>query len=254
MFKDYDALDAVRRSALWEMRKSPAHYLYAVTHQEEPTPALLFGIAAHKFILEPEDFWNHYAIAPAVDRRTKEGKAVYAEFLETLGDKSTITTGDMRIIQDMDAAIMMHPTARELLKAGRHEVPITWTDPETGELCKCRPDVLLADYKGEPYIVDYKTTTSCEAGAFERACRYYGYKLQAAMYSEGVFSQTLEPHRFAFVAQEKAAPYAVRVYFCDPGFIDEGAALFHDLMRRFHECKQSGIWPGYEDTEVLGDE
>ena len=31
----YDNIPAVRRSDLWELRKSPAHYLYKVTHPEE---------------------------------------------------------------------------------------------------------------------------------------------------------------------------------------------------------------------------
>ena len=251
----YDDLPAVRRSELWELRKSPAHYLYAVTHPEEPTPALMFGTAAHKYILEPDDFWNCYALAPDVDRRTKDGKARYAEFLETLEDRTPISETDLQMIRDMDEAIKNHPTANALLKfeLGKHEFPITWTDADTGELCKCRPDVLTR-YEGRNIIVDYKTTTSCEDGAFERSCRYYGYKLQAAMYTEGVFHDTLESYDFAFVAQEKNPPYAVRVYFCDPGFVEEGMDLFRDLMRIYHECKTTGIWPGYTDKELIGDE
>ena len=32
---NYDEMLGVRRSALWEIRKSPAHYKYAVEHPEE---------------------------------------------------------------------------------------------------------------------------------------------------------------------------------------------------------------------------
>jgi ATP-dependent exoDNAse (exonuclease V) beta subunit len=210
---DYDLIPAVRRSDLWEMRKSPAHYLYKVTHQEEPTPALLFGTAAHKFILEEESFWDQYIMAPEVDRRTKAGKAEWAEFLEKLDGKCSITGADLEMIEAMNQAIMANSTAVDLLKTGRHEVPITWMDPETGELCKCRPDV-LTEYQGQKYIVDYKTTTSCEDGAFEYSCRTYGYKLQAGMYAEGVFHAELEDYGFAFVAQEKKAPYSVPLPPC----------------------------------------
>ena len=252
---DYDKIPAVRRSDLWELRKSPLHYLYTVTHEEEPTPALAFGIAAHKYILEEEDFWKDYVLAPEVDRRTKDGKAVWNQFVNELVEtgKSSISASDYTVIQDMNAAILKNPTAAALLKTGKHEVPIEWTDAETGEPCKCRPDC-LTEYQGRKYIVDYKTTTSCEEGAFERSCRAYGYKLQAAMYTEGVFQTELETYQFAFVAQEKKPPYAVRVYFCDRGFIEEGADMFRELIEIYHKCKESGEWPGYEDKELYGNE
>lgn len=245
----YDEIPAVRRSDLWELRKSPAHYLYAVTHERETTAALAFGTAAHKYILEPDDFWNCYAIAPKVDRRTKAGKEEYAAFLEQSAGKTIITQEDLETIKQMDEAIMQNESAIRLLKTGQHEVPIEWTDPDTGEECKCRPDCITGDY-----IVDYKTTTSCEGNAFEYSCRKYGYKLQAAMYTEGMFNATLESKKFAFVAQEKNPPYAVRVYFCDPGFVEEGMEMFRELIGLYHRCKETGEWPGYEDKELVGDE
>lgn len=250
---NYDKIPAVRRSDLWEIRKSPAHYLYKVTHEEEPTPALTFGTAAHKMILEPDDFWNEFVAAPKVDRRTKAGKEEWARFLEESEGMTVISQEDIDMISEMDEAIKAHPTASALLKTGRHEIPIEWTDPETGELCKCRPDC-LTEYNGQKYIVDYKTTTSCEDGAFEHSCRFYGYKLQAGMYTEGVFHDTFEDYRFAFVAQEKKAPYAVRVYFCDPGFVEEGRDLFYELIGIYHKCKTTGEWPGYEDGGLYADE
>jgi hypothetical protein len=188
---------------------------------------------------------------PKIDRRTKAGKEEWAELLAS--GKEFVTESDMDTIRAMDAVIMAHPTANALLKTGRHEVAFRWLEGTTNEPCKCRADC-LTEYKGNKYIVDYKTTTSCEDGAFERACRSYGYKLQAAMYTDGVFNQTFEEYGFAFVAQEKKPPYAVRVYFCDPGFIEEGLELFKSLIGTYHECRLSGEWPGYEDKEIYGDE
>lgn len=251
---NYDDIPAVRRSDLWEIRKSPAHYLYAVTHREDQTPALAFGTAAHKYILEPEEFWEDYALAPEVDRRTKDGKAAWNQHIREVEEagKESISITDYETIQEMAEAIEKNQTAKALIH-GHHEVPFEWTDGETGEPCKCRVDC-LTEYGGKKYIVDYKTTTSCEAGAFERSCRTYGYKLQAAMYTEGVFNSMLEEYGFAFVAQEKKPPYAVRVYFCDQGFVDEGMSIFRDLIQIYHNCRLSGNWPGYEDKELYGDE
>ena len=246
----YDNIPAVRRSDLWEIRKSPAHYLYKVTNPEEPTAALLFGTAAHKYILEPDTFWDEYIFVPKIDRRTKAGKEEYQKIMES--GKTPISAEDFEIITKMDAQIKAHPFASALLKTGEHEVPIEWTDENTGEPCKCRPDVITT-FDGEDWIVDYKTTTSCMDGAFEKSCRMYGYKLQAGMYSEGVFCTTFRDCKFAFVAQEKTPPYAVRVYVCDEGFRLEGQDLFHELIGIYHQCKESGEWPGYEDEVLYGE-
>lgn len=245
----YNAIQAVRRSDLWELRKSPAHYLYAATHEKAPTPAMVFGTAAHKYILETQLFFEDYILMPKLDRRTREGKARYEEIMQS--GKTPVSEEDYNTIIEMDKAIIANPTAAALLKMGLHEVPVEWTDYKTGEKCKCRPDCVTR-YKGEHYIVDYKTTTSCEPGQFERACRAYGYQLQAGMYTEGVLNTAFEKMKFAFVAQEKNPPYAVRVYFCDEGFVEDGQDMFRELIDKYHECKESGNWPGYEEGVLYG--
>ena len=120
----YDEIPAVRRSALWEIRKSPAHYKYAVEHPKEPTPALTFGIAAHKYILEPDDFWNMYMLAPEVDRRTKDGKAEWNRFQIELreAEKTGVTVSDYETIQEMRTALLQNKTAAALIETGKHEL------------------------------------------------------------------------------------------------------------------------------------
>ena len=46
------------------------------------------------------------------------------------------------------------------------------------------------------FIVDYKTTDSCEDGHFERSARQYGYKFQSGMYTEGVTINTGDDYDF----------------------------------------------------------
>lgn len=243
---NYDTAEGIRRSSLWAIAKSPYHFKYEEENRKEETADLSFGIAAHKYILEKNDFWNEYALAPEVNKRTKVGKETWEAFTLqcAANNKIPIDPASLRQIEEMDRAIDSFPLARELL-TGIHEEPFFWTDEKTGEKCKCKPDCRTV-YDDKPIIVDYKTTRSCEDGHFERSVRDYGYKLQAGMYCEGVFVNTFEEHGFAFVAQEKSAPYAVRVYICAPEFIYEGQDMFHDLLTIYHDCKESGKWYGYE--------
>lgn len=237
--KKYEYIPAVRRSALWQMRKSPAHYKYAVEHEPEPTPALLFGIAAHMAILEPERFEEEYIVAPEINRRTKAGKEEWAALIAT--GKSILTKEDAEKIEAMRQQIPPY------YFKGRHEVPVVWTDPATGERCKCRLDSV-----GDGIIVDYKTTSSCADGVFERDAIKYGYQLQAAMYCEGWFQAHMEEMRFIFVAQEKNPPYACRVYHCDPGWVAEGKAMYRELLDMYHQCRVFDRWPSYEEVTLYG--
>lgn len=243
--KEYRQHEGVSSSQLKILfNKTPFHLKYAIENPEGDTPALLFGRASHKYILEKDDFFNEFAVAPVCDRRTKEGKELYNAFIEASENKEVISADDFARITEMDSAIDSVPLARQLL-TGICEQSFFWTDADTNEPCKCRPDC-LTEFEGEKYIVDYKTTDSCTDGHFERTCRKYGYKLQTGMYCEGLYNNEFEEYGFAFVAQEKTAPYAVRVYICDPGFIKEGKDQFKTALGTYHYCKENDNWYGYE--------
>lgn len=246
---NYETAPGIRRSDLWVINKSPLHFKYHIEHRQEPTKALLFGAAVHKYILEEDDFFNEYAIAPAADRRTKEGKIAWAEFCCYCDDNGldAITEDEFEQIQEMAKALEQNDLAVQLL-TGEHEKAYFWHDLDTGELCKCKIDC-LTNYDGKPYIVDYKTTDSCEDGHFERSARKYGYQFQAGMYREGVFMASGLDCGFAFVAQEKTPPYASRVYICDSEWINAGLDKFKELINIYHMCNISGIFYGYEGPD-----
>lgn len=242
--KEYRDAEGISKSQLFHIAKSPLHFKYAQENPTEDTASLLFGRASHKYILEPESFFDEFAVLPKVDRRTKAGKDAIAEFNLANAGKEAISQEDFEIIQEMQRAIESNPLAVSLL-CGDHEQSYFWTDSDTGEACKCRPDC-LTEYMGKKIIVDYKTCDSCQDGHFERNCRKYGYDVQAGMYTEGMFCNTYDKYGFAFVAQEKKAPYAVRVYICTDDYIEQGYDRFRELLGIYHECKQTGNWYGYE--------
>ena len=253
--KEYREKKGISKSSLWEIRKSPLHFKWKMEHPQEDTAALLFGRAVHKWILEEESFFNEFSICPDVDRRTKDGKMQYETFLLESNGKDVITQADYEQILSMKESINSLPDVVELLK-GEYEQSYFWIDQMTGEKCKCRPDVINHNTK---LIVDLKTTDSCENGHFERSCKKYGYKLQAGMYREGVFQNTFDEYGFVFVAIEKSAPYAVRVYRCTPEYIDQGYDLFREYIGIYHECKTKNEWLGYDrvgarEVELLADD
>ena len=78
--REYNAAEGIRRSDLWRMEDSAEKFKYFLEHPVEQTPAMAFGSACHKMILEPGDFSNEYAVAPEINRRTNAGKAEWEQF------------------------------------------------------------------------------------------------------------------------------------------------------------------------------
>lgn len=252
----HHADDAIGASGLKLMARSPAHYWAAYRdpnrERREPTPAMMLGTAWHAAIFEPEAFARDYVEIPeGLDRRTKEGKALWTE-LEQSG-RQPLSAGDVQRIGAMVEAACAHPAVRVIFEQqGRAEVSMFWTDTATGLRCKIRPDYAVQPCKLFPngLIVDGKTTEDASASEFPRSAWNLDYHLQAAFYVDG-FQRVLgtkAPPTFLWICQEKAAPFATAVYSAADDLLAYGRKLYRPLLDRLAECERTGIWPGYPTT------
>lgn len=253
--QEYRAAEGVSRSQLWRLHEgSPEKFMYAEEHPEEPTPALIFGQMVHKLVLEPETFEDEFVIMPECDRRTKDGKAIWQDFLQGAGDRTPIKAEDYEKALGMRNALMENDLVMKLL-SGKHEVPLFWTDEMTGEKCKVRLDC-FTPLSDKVLIVDYKSTNDAGTEPFIRSAINYGYDFQAAMYTEAVRRVMDKEAVFIFIAQEKEPPYAVNVLAADQLLVQRGYDIFRELLGIYHECKASGNWYGYlgpqNQINVLG--
>ena len=78
--KQYHADQSIGHSGIIKLLKSPAHLREALDHPSPPTPAMAFGTAVHTHVLEPDRFFEEFAVVEKFDRRTKEGKEAAARF------------------------------------------------------------------------------------------------------------------------------------------------------------------------------
>ena len=241
--KEYRDHPAVSRSELWHIHESPQKFAYHMDNPEEPTPSLLLGQVFHKLVLEPDSFLEEYAVAPKCDRRTKEGKAIWAEFQELAADKTVVPLEMYEQATEMCKSLVAVPFAVKLL-SGRREIPFFWRDDLSGEECKCRVDCLNENI-GQPIIVDLKSTSDASTEAFTKSAINYGYDFQAAMYSEGVEKNILQKPRFVFIAVEKDPPYAVNILQADELLLRRGYGLYRSFLDTYHDCRLSGNWFGY---------
>ena len=245
--REYNEAEGIRRSDLWKMEDSPEKFKWFLDHPVEQTPAMAFGSACHKMILEPDTFGDEYATAPQVDRRTKEGKAMWEAFCNDNAGKTILSPDDIATMEEMETALIHCPLAKKLLWGkGESEVPYFWTDPETGEKCKIKLDRLVK-YNRRLYVVDYKTCLCAETFRFNSEVFRLGYHFQAGMYCEGVKAakKLRKLPGFLFVAQEKKPPYSVNVIEVSEEVMNVGVSKFHQLLEKYHNCKALDVYPGY---------
>lgn len=244
---DYHAMtDIVSNSYLGRLDKCPA----AAKVPMEETPALTFGRAFHSYVLDGQaSFERDFAIAPDIDKRTKEGKAEWQLFCEVNAGRTIISMNDMTAIEEMFGAIAIHPFAGPLLQVGRSEMSVFWTDEDTGLPCKCRPDRIPDGEHG--VILDLKSVRSADLHAFTSACMNFGYGREAGMYIEGMNAvSSSKVDAFIFICVEKDAPYRTEVYTLEDLFIDYGKKEFHRLIQIEAKCRKDGYYPNYKNDEI----
>ncbi len=195
----YHAGPGVSKSQLDDIANTPAIYLWRKNApvDTEKTKPLDIGTAFHCCTLEPDEFSNRFIIAPEFNRRTNAGKEEEKAFLESCASsgKTVITAEEGRKLDLMRQSIMALPVGKWLLEsAGYCESSIYWEDPETGLLCRCRPDKIITEYN---WIVDVKTTADIHK--FRTAYYDYRYHVQDAFYSDGYRAQFGEIPTFVFL-------------------------------------------------------
>ena len=241
--QEYNKAPGIRRSLLWEIRRSPAHLKWRMDNPPEATPALIFGQALHAAVLTPEDYGRQFAVMPNVDRRTKAGREAWEAAAAEAQGRTQIAFDWAEQIAAMVQAVRGNPMAARLLD-GPHETSYFWADTMTGEGCKCRTDA-ETDIGDMHLIVDLKSCQDASTDAFMRDALNYGYDVQAAMYTDGYKAVTGQEASFVFIAVEKNPPYAVNILQADTLFMQHGQDRYRHLLGLYHECRQRNQWPGY---------
>ena len=251
--EQYDAHPGVRWSLLSHMRKSPAHYQHALTHTRAATSALNTGSALHALVFEPETYAERFTTYTASKTKGEGARKAWEAFQEeTRARGLTILDADeVQRAEGMAAAVRAKASAYIAPSKGRAEIPITWTDSDTGLLCKARLDWLTIDR----LLIDLKSTRSTEEHAFANQAWKLGYFHQQIFYSMGVAAATgcaLDEVPFLFVAVESEPPYDVALF--EP--CQESRQAAHEdvkrLMAALAECQRTGKYQGrYDGPRIL---
>lgn len=215
------------------IHRAPALYDHErLSPPREQTPAMRMGELVHLAVLEPDLYKTGVGALPeGLDRRTKEGKTLYAELSGQY--RHLVTPAEAADILGMAESARV--VAGSLLAGAVVEESIHWE--RAGVACKSRID----GRKGG-VVFDLKTTT--DATAFDREAFRYRYHVQAAFYLDALRACGETAERFAFVVVEKAAPYLSTVYWADDDVIDAGRAEYLSDLAVYRDCLETDDWPG----------
>ncbi len=247
--EQYHAASGISRSKLMLLDKSPYHFWYETLSgravKSQATPAMNVGSAFHTLLLEPAKFDTEFAVPPNMDRRTKEGKAIYEEFSIISEGKIILTADQFAKVGKMVELVSKHEIVTTLLDEAVFEQSIFWTDQETGLQFKARPDIWSSKM-----VVDLKTTKDASAYSFTRSALNYGYYLQAGMAYEACKAIGKPFEMFVILVCEKEEPHVPAVYMMDEVALQFGIDQFNTYKKRLKACFDANKWEGYPVQEL----
>ncbi|EAV2403445.1 exodeoxyribonuclease VIII [Salmonella enterica] len=249
----YHAGPGVSKSQLDDIADTPAIYLWRKNApvDTEKTKSLDTGTAFHCRVLEPEEFSKRFIIAPEFNRRTSAGKEEEKTFLEECARtrRTVLTAEEGRKIELMYQSVMALPLGQWLVEsAGYAESSVYWEDPETGILCRCRPDKIIPEFH---WIMDVKTTADIQR--FRTAYYDYRYHVQDAFYSDGYRAQFGEIPTFVFLVASTTAEcgrYPVEIFMMGEDAKLAGQREYRRNLQTLAECLNNDEWPAIKTLSL----
>ncbi|HHC4899257.1 TPA: exodeoxyribonuclease VIII [Escherichia albertii] len=251
--ENYHAGPGVSKSQLDDIADTPALYLWRKNAPVDTTKTktLDLGTAFHCRVLEPEEFSNRFIVAPEFNRRTTAGKEEEKAFLMECAStgKTVITAEEGRKIELMYQSVMALPLGQWLVEsAGHAESSIYWKDPETGILCRCRPDKIIPEFH---WIMDVKTTADIQR--FKTAYYDYRYHVQDAFYSDGYEAQFGVLPTFVFLVASttvECGRYPVEIFMMGEEAKLAGQQEYHRNLRTLADCLNTDEWPAIKTLSL----
>lgn len=241
---EYHARAEISKSDLDLLAKSP--YLLKLKkdgkYQSEASPSQILGSAVHKLVLEKDDFINEFAIEPNLDKRTKDGKAEYNEFLAKNSHKIIIKSDEFEKADLIANSVLEMKATANFLKDGKAEQ--SYFSEIDGVKVKCRPDFYNENLG---LIIDLKTTSDASPNGFMKSIANFNYHIQTAFYSDILRSLGKKVNKFLFIAVETKEPYLVGFYELDEAAIEKGREKYKELLNLWKWCVENDCYFQYGD-------
>lgn len=250
-----------------------------VEEQDEPTDDMLIGSAFHAIMSNRPEIVDSFIKVPKVDRRTKEGKAMFASFASLAAEGKTIISENL-----WEQAELLTAGARRVLEASLElksgklitEVPLkgmakaTFRMPESydgpwkpsdahhgwdhevsiSKAVKGQLDAIFVpdDVSAPVVVIDYKTAPSSTMGKVLKKSRDDMWRLQGALYADMAASYYKRDAMVMYIVAGKDTG-APRAYMFGQKSLSEGRQLLGNGIMRI---ASQTLHPDMSDDEYFG--
>ena len=249
-FATYLAIDAVssgdQKAAIVSLRAYWQRKLY----KKRETDPMRVGSATHCAVFEPDKFADEYTVWGGGVRNKRHSEwRDFKDRADKAGQTVLTQSQNSQVLEMSRATRSLGTVSNYLLDPDAHrEVTLLWEDPQTGLLCKARPDYWSQRLDA---MLEYKTTASADPDAFIRGACRMDYPIQIAHYLEGIAVVCGEKPDPFFLVQQNDRPYD-RYLMCVPeSAVAYGAARAAVARERIAHGLANDFFPGIAENEVL---
>ncbi len=230
----------VRNSHLKAIGRSPAHALYAMQHDFEPTLAMRLGSGCHSLLLggPPVISWN--------GSKQRRGKDYDAWRATQPTDAIVLLPKDLKRCEGMANAVKSHARAAAVLYAEGtvYEQTIYWE--QQGRMRRSTPDA-----RSKSHLVELKSCRTAQPGKFQWDAIRMGYTGQLADYRNAMIAENgFAPKTVYIVAVEQLPPHTVAVYELNENALEHGERMCRGWLETLLNCEATGVFPGYCEATV----
>lgn len=245
-------------SKLKAFNKSPIDFLIYLNRKYEMTDSMLKGKVVDCLLLTPDNFEKEYIVVDNFDRRTKQGKEMYAKFSDQAQkeNKTLVKQSMFEECSMMCNSIHDNTKASKLLMhTDETQYPINFKYKLQNFKEHYYNVRGFADGVGvlndKPFIFDLKTTNNINQHYYTRQIIDMLYHLQASIYVRGYYAEWLKKPDFYHIVVENSAPYKVNVFKFNNDFIENGKQLFKKLVMYYDHCRVHDFWHKGQDYKEL---
>lgn len=223
-------------SSLREFAISPRHFLRYKMKQKEQTPAMVFGSLVDCMILTEDQVEARFAVAPDVDRRTKEGKAKWEEFIQRAEGKEVVTADQYAAAEKIRDEVYRNEASAFLLdQTDNTQLPIEYE----WEGWKWRGFV---DADGPTIRWDLKMVSQFNPDKFFWKVKDMRYHWQGAGYTINAGAR-----KDFYILAIDTDIYLPAVYKVSSNLLEMAQKEMREVMAGFRRCVMLDKWhEGYE--------
>lgn len=270
--EDYHAGPGISCTGLHLMRKNPARYWAFSPMNPNRPPAeekdgQFAGTLCHCATLEPDQFGARYIVVPenapayptarswasknpSIDSQRAMGW--WSDFKLANPGRRFITLAEYETAMRQAESIRKLPDLAQVFARGTAEQAAYWIDPETGVLCRCKPDWEFPCSALASILCDVKTygDASDDAFAAQVARKYYDW--QDVFYSSGfAHAARRVVEGFIFIAVEDKFPWQANLLMLDERSRTHAAGQVRQTLDLYAKCLREDKWPGYTGIKEI---